>query len=82
MKKVMFYCHVFYPQNTGYSNAFQNLINSILENNLDLEVTVMTPYPLSDGEIELARDRLEVVRLSPKVKIRKIRYFINDYFLC
>ncbi len=80
MKKVMFYCHVFYPQNTGYSNAFQNLINSILENNLDLEVTVMTPYPLSDGEIELARDRLKVVRLSPKVKIRKIRYFINDYF--
>lgn len=80
MKKVMFYCHVFYPQNTGYSNAFQNLINSILDNDLDLEVTVMTPFPLPDGEAELARDRLKIVRLFPKIKIRKIRYFINDYF--
>lgn len=76
----MFYCHVFYPQNTGYSNAFQNLINSILDNDLDLEVTVMTPFPLPDGEAELARDRLKIVRLFPKIKIRKIRYFINDYF--
>ncbi|WP_217524745.1 glycosyltransferase family 4 protein [Vibrio metschnikovii] len=80
MKKVMFYCHVFYPQNTGYSNAFQNLINAILENDLDLEVTVMTPFPLPDGEAELVRERLKVVRLFPKVKIRKIRYFLNDYF--
>ncbi len=80
MKKVMFYCHVFYPQNTGYSNAFQNLINSILENDPDLEVTVMTPFPLPDGEAELVRDRLKVVRLFPKVKIRIIRYFLNDYF--
>lgn len=80
MKKVMFYCHVFYPQNTGYSNAFQNLINSILDNDLDLEVTVMTPFPLPDEEAELARDRLKIVRLFPKIKIRKIRYFINDYF--
>lgn len=80
MKKVMFYCHVFHPQNTGYSNAFQNLINSILENDLDLEVTVMTPFPLPDGEAELVRDRLKVIRLFPKVKIRKIRYFLNDYF--
>ncbi|UFS55399.1 glycosyltransferase family 4 protein [Comamonadaceae bacterium M7527] len=80
MKKVMFYCHVFYPQNTGYSNAFQNLINSILENDLDLEVTVMTPFPLPNGEDELVRDRLEVVRLFPKVKIPKLRYFLNDYF--
>lgn len=80
MKKVMFYCHVFYPQNTGYSNAFQNLINSILDNDPELEVTVMTPFPLPDGEAELVRDRLEVVRLIPKIKIRKIRYFLNDYF--
>lgn len=80
MKKVMFYCHVFYPQNTGYSNAFQNLINSILENDPDLEVTVMTPFPLPDGEAELVRDRLRVIRLFPKIKVRKIRNIINDYF--
>jgi glycosyltransferase involved in cell wall biosynthesis len=80
MKKVMFYCHVFYPQNSGYSNAFQNLINSILENDPNIEITVMTPYPLPVGKEELTRDRLKVIRLFPKVKIRKIRYFINDYF--
>lgn len=76
----MFYCHVFYPQNTGYSNAFQNLINSIIENETDLEVIVMTPFPIAAGEPELNRDRLKVIRLSPKVKIRKIGYFFNDYF--
>lgn len=80
MKKVMFYCHVFYPQNTGYSNAFQNLINAILDNDLNIEITVMTPFALPNGAEELIRDRLKVIRLFPKVKIRKVRYFLNDYF--
>jgi glycosyltransferase involved in cell wall biosynthesis len=80
MKKVMVYCHVFYPQNTGYSNAFQNLINSILDNDESVQITVMTPYPLDDGVHELQKERLEVIRLKPKFNIRKIRYFLNDYF--
>lgn len=80
MKKVMFYCHVFYPEISGYSNAFQNLINSILENDPDLEVTVITPFRLPQGVDEIIRDRLNVLRLFPVVKIRKIRYFINEYF--
>ena len=80
MKKIMFYCHVFYPQNTGYSNAFQNLISSIIENDVNAEVTVITPFTLPDGEAELNKDRLKVIRLLPKVKLRKVRYFINDYF--
>lgn len=79
MKKVMFYCHVFYPQNSGYSNAFQNLINSILDYLKDIHITVVTPYPLGENK-ELERDRLEIIRLKPKINIRKIKYFLNDYF--
>lgn len=78
MKKVMFYCHVFYPQNTGYSNAFQNLINSILDNIEDIHITVVTPYPLG-GHNELNKKNLEVVRLKKRTNIRFIRYFFNDY---
>jgi glycosyltransferase involved in cell wall biosynthesis len=78
MKKVMFYCHVFYPQNSGYSNAFQNLINAILDYSSDIHVTVVTPYQLGENQ-ELKRDGLEILRLKPKINIRKIRYFLNDY---
>lgn len=80
MKKVMFYCHVFYPQNGGYSNAFQNLIHAILDNEGDIHITVMTPYPLREGVAELQRDRLEVFRLKPKTNIRRVQYFLNAFF--
>ncbi|WP_229667968.1 hypothetical protein, partial [Oceanisphaera marina] len=77
MNKIMFYCHVFYPQNTGYSNAFQNLINSILDNDNNVEVTVVTPYQLPPDVPELVKDRLSTIRLEPKVRLKKIRYFLN-----
>ena len=79
MKKVMFYCHVFYPLNSGYSNAFQNLINAILDYSSEIQITVVTPYELGENK-ELERDGLKIVRLKPKINIRKIRYFLNDYF--
>ena len=50
MKKVMFYCHVFYPQNSGYSNAFQNLINAILDYSSEIQITVVTPYELGENK--------------------------------
>jgi len=78
MKKVMFYCHVFYPQNSGYSNAFQNLINAILDYSSEIQITVVTPYELGENQ-ELKRDRLEILRLKPRINIRKIRYFLNEY---
>ncbi|QKJ28036.1 glycosyltransferase, family 4 [Aliarcobacter cibarius] len=78
MKKVMFYCHVFYPQNSGYSNAFQNLINAILDYSSEIQITVVTPYELGENK-ELERDGLKIVRLKPKINIRKIRYFLNEY---
>ena len=79
MKKVLFYCHVFYPQNSGYSNAFQNLVNLILDYVPDIHITVVTPFGLGNNT-EIVRERLTIVRLKPKVNIRKIRYFLNDYF--
>jgi len=78
MKKVMFYCHVFYPQISGYSIAFQNLINAILDYLPDVYITVVTPYQLGENQ-ELKKDRLEVLRLKSKINIPKIRYFLNDY---
>jgi len=80
MKKILFYCHVFYPQNSGYSNAFQNLINSLLDYDNDLYITVVTPYPLGQNIKELERKNLNVIRLKPLVQIKKIRYFLNEYF--
>jgi len=74
----MFYCHVFYPQNSGYSNAFQNLINAILDYSSEIQITVVTPYELGENQ-ELKRDRLEILRLKPRINIRKIRYFLNEY---
>lgn len=75
----MFYCHVFHPENSGYSNAFQNLINSILKNDNAIEIEVVTPYPLKDGAPELQWSRLAVHRLKPILNIKKIGYFINEF---
>lgn len=79
MKKIMFYCPVFYPQNTGYSNAFQNLISAILDGDSNVYITVVTPYPLA-GQEEFSRERLDVVRLVQRLKIKKIKHLVNGYF--
>jgi glycosyltransferase involved in cell wall biosynthesis len=80
MKKVMMYCHAFYPLNTGYANAFLNLVNSILDHDLDIHITVVTPIALSQDIQELKRDRLTIQRLIPFTKLRVLRFFTNDYF--
>jgi len=80
MKKVMFYCHAFYPQSTGYSNAFQNLIRALLEKDKDLFITVVTPLILENNIDELDIKHLKIIRVQPKINIRKIRYFYNEYY--
>ncbi|MEM5807228.1 MAG: glycosyltransferase family 4 protein [Candidatus Aenigmatarchaeota archaeon] len=77
--RLMFYCHVFYPENGGYAHAFLNLIKSILNYWDEVKITVCTPYPLGDHD-ELSIDRLEVIRLKPRLGLKKIRYFVNNYF--
>lgn len=79
MKKILFYCHVFYPQESGYSIAFQNIINSILDNDETSEITVVTPFPLGNN-YEIKKERLKVERIFPVVNIPKIRVFANDIF--
>lgn len=77
--KLMFYCHVFYPENSGYAHAFLSLIKSILHYWKEVKITVCTPYPLGNNN-ELSIDGLEIIRLEPRFGLKKIRYFINNYF--
>jgi len=79
VKKILFYCHSFYPQTGGYANAFRNLIDAILDHQLDMFITVMTPEPLAETIAEIKRERLEIIRLKQKTTIRKICYFVNEY---
>jgi len=79
MEKVLFYCHTFYPQNSGYANAFKSLIESILMYKRNIAITVCTPYPLGDAE-ELKYDRLKVIRLKPFINIKKLRYYLNSIY--
>ncbi len=76
-KKLLFYCPVFYPENSGYSNAFQNLIYTVIDN-LPVSITVITPYPLG-GENEIKRSGLKIIRLKQKFKAKKIHYLLNQY---
>ncbi len=79
MKKIMVYCHVFYPQNSGYANAFLNFITTLLESEKNIFIYVVTPHPLNNRE-ELKIERLKIIRLSPKIKYKRIQYFANQYF--
>lgn len=77
--RLMFYCHVFYPENSGYAHAFLSLIKSILHYWKEVKITVCTPYPLGNHN-ELSIDGLEIIRLEPRFGLKKIRYFVNNYF--
>ncbi len=80
MKKIMFYCHDFFPNSTGYSNAFQNLINAVIDFDRDSFVSVVTPVQLPTDIFEITKERLEVIRLKPKYNIRKLGYVLNEIF--
>lgn len=79
MKKVMFYCPFFYPENSGYANAFRNLVVSISEHLLDVDLTVVTPHALGDC-IELNIERVNIIRLKPYILSKRLGYFLNDIF--
>jgi len=51
MKKILYYCPTFYPENSGYANAFIGLLNSVKEN---FKIEVITAKELgSEKEIEI-----------------------------
>lgn len=78
MLKILMYCDAFFPENSGYSNAYKNLINTVLDNDEKVNITVVTPKPLGN-HFEWQRDRLTIVRLTKRIKLRKISYIINDW---
>lgn len=87
MKRVLIYCDDFFPNNTGYANAFLGLIESLLTNTSDIYIEVITTFPLGDN-IEIERKNLRITRLK-NIKIPKIGFliksicnsiFINRYF--
>ncbi|MER2493230.1 glycosyltransferase family 4 protein [Catenovulum sediminis] len=78
MRKILIYCHEFFPINSGYSNAFFNLAKALVNQNSNVEVIIATPTSNAGQEIEY--ERIQVVRLDSPVKIPKVRYFLNPIF--
>lgn len=77
-KKILFFCHNFYPRNTGYAIATRNLINAILDSDDTYSITVITQTPLKE-EPELIHKNLLIIRLGSVFNNFKISYFINLY---
>jgi glycosyltransferase involved in cell wall biosynthesis len=73
--KVLYYALTFYPVNSGYSNAFQNLLNSL--NDTDLDIDIVTPVPLSDSkELEISSNM--TIHRIPGIESKRFRGFINQ----
>lgn len=78
MNKVLIFCDDFYPNNTGYSNAFLGLIDSILNENENLFVEVITTFQLGNNE-ELKRKNLEIKRIR-KISIPILGYILTSIY--
>lgn len=78
--RLLFYCHQFYPQNSGYSNAFLKLITSIIKYHNNISIDVVTLYPLGSKR-ELDIKRVRVFRIKKPTNLKFARYFLNPYFV-
>lgn len=65
--RILIYCPVFYPQNSGYANAFRQLIENMLEDGVQADV--LTPQPLAEGYAEWEHPLLKVYRYSPSLPV-------------
>lgn len=79
MEKILVFCHTFYPQNTGYANAFTNLIMAILKYNNNIRIDVMTYCELGNNK-ELSFENLRVLRMEKITNVRKFRAIINPIY--
>ena len=75
--KVLFFCPDFYPRNTGYSNAFLNIIKSLVSV-VDYEVDVLTDVSLGSNT-ELNLEGVNVIRVNKKSTLKLFRFFANQY---
>lgn len=78
MNKTLIFCDDFYPNNTGYSNAFIGLIDSLLNENKDICVEVITTFQLGDRE-ELKRENLTIKRIK-KIPIPILGYILTSIY--
>lgn len=76
MYKILIFCPDFYPRNTGYSNAFKNLIQVLSETNKYM-VDVVTDVPLFD-EPELEINNVNIIRHKKSSKIKLVRFVENQ----
>lgn len=65
--RILIYCPVFYPQNSGYANAFRQLIENMLEDGV--EVDVLTPQPLTEDSAKWEHPLLSVYRYAPSLRV-------------
>lgn len=73
-KRVLVYCPVFLPQQSGYTHAFSGLITNLLS--AGFCVDVLTPELLPIGTSEpLQHHQLTVIRYQPKLKIWALGLF-------
>lgn len=74
--KILIYCPVFLPQNSGYTHAFAGLINNLLINGFCVDV--LTPYVLPNNQEEvLHHQKLQVIRYNPELNIWGIGLFYH-----
>ncbi|MGE0588241.1 MAG: glycosyltransferase family 4 protein [Cyclobacteriaceae bacterium] len=78
VKRVMLVCPTFYPENSGYANAFLNFVRCLQNQCHDFDLTVITFRQLG-GHPELSFGRSEIIRLKPLIKNDKIGYFLNRF---
>lgn len=78
MKKILVYCDDFYPNNTGYANAFLGLIKSIIDSSEEINIEVITTYPLGNNQ-ELDENKIKVKRLR-QIQIPIIGYIISSIY--
>lgn len=70
---ILYYAVTFHPANSGYSNAFQNFIKS-LSNQEELNIDIVTDE-IEGGD---AFEKYNVYRIKNKIKLRYIDFFYNQ----
>ena len=78
--KLLFFCHQFYPINSGYANAFLKLIKSIIKHHKNITIDVVTVSSLGDMK-ELDIERFKVLRIKKSTNMKFVRYFLNPYMI-
>jgi glycosyltransferase involved in cell wall biosynthesis len=80
MTKVLIYCPVFYPENTGYTNAFGQLISNLLSQGCKVDVVTRQLLPAGQQEWK-QHPNLTVTRLNPTLPVWFIGLMYQFYFV-